>query len=50
VGGNSNKIVILGHIEGKDISLKFGENKLRLYINFIINILKLFIRYRLHKH
>lgn len=47
IGGNSYKDGFLAYTEQKDISLKFGANKLLVYIILFRNLIKFFIKHRL---
>jgi len=47
IGGNSYKNGFLAYTEQKDISLKFGSNKLLVYIILFRNLIKFFIKHRL---
>jgi glycosyltransferase involved in cell wall biosynthesis len=50
LGGNSYKNAALGWIENKNISLELGSNKFLVYIQFLINIIKFFIKYKILRH
>lgn len=50
IGGNSYKNAILAYLEQKEICLKFGSNKILVYMILLRNLFKFFIKHKLFKY
>ena len=49
MGGHSYKNGALGYIEGKNIALSFGSNKIKVYKEFLEKYIKFIIKYKILK-